>query len=86
MLTLISLFILCVSGVLGIGRLALQAGAIMNHSDHFNLEVSSMHMRYNSLISANRISVAGGEIIMEGEADLDVSGKCCRHYLRLFVL
>ncbi|WAR26297.1 TENX-like protein [Mya arenaria] len=63
------------NGVLGIGRLAMQAEAVIDHDDHFNLESASIHMRFDSLISANQITVTAGEILMEGDAALDVSGR-----------
>lgn len=52
----------------------MQAESVINHEDHFNFEVSDMHMRYNSMITANRISIVAGDIYMEGEATLDTTG------------
>lgn len=62
-------------GVLGIGRLAMQANSVIDHSDHFNFECSNIHMRYSSTITANRITVDAGEVHLEGEASFDVSSK-----------
>jgi len=68
-------FVLVFTGVLGIGRLAMQALSLIDHSDHFNFECSNIHMRYDSTITANRITVDAGEIHMEGEAAFDVTSK-----------
>ena len=61
-------------GTLGIGILTLQANALIYHADHFNLEVSNLHMRYNSTITGNRITVSAKDIMMEGEASFDTTG------------
>ncbi|KAL4230250.1 hypothetical protein ACF0H5_010636 [Mactra antiquata] len=63
------------NGVLLIGRLAMQSGAVIDHTDHFNFEVSDIHMRYNSMITANRITVVATNIHMEGEASLDTTAR-----------
>jgi hypothetical protein len=62
------------SGTLGIGILALQANSLIDHSDHFHLEVSNLHMRYNSTISANRITIGATDVMMEGEASFVTTG------------
>lgn len=62
-------------GVLGIGRLAMQANSVIDHSDHFNFECSNIHMRFSSTITANRITVDAATVHLEGEASFEVSGK-----------
>ncbi|KAH3816439.1 hypothetical protein DPMN_117955 [Dreissena polymorpha] len=51
----------------------MQADAVIDHTDHFNLESSDIHMRFDSLISANRITISVADLHMEGDAALDVS-------------
>ncbi|KAH3880016.1 hypothetical protein DPMN_003928 [Dreissena polymorpha] len=63
------------AGTLGMGKLAMQANALINHEDFFNMECAYIHMRFSSLISANRINVDAGEILMEGDATFDVSDR-----------
>jgi len=63
------------AGVLGIGRLAMQAESVIDHASHFNLESSNIHMRFASLITADQITVTAGQIHMEGDAALDVTGQ-----------
>jgi hypothetical protein len=70
-------------GVLGIGRLAMQADSLIKHDDYFNFEASDIHMRYNSKILAKRITVIAGNIHMEGEATFDTTGTCIL-YLHIF--
>ena len=71
----ILIYIHCVTGTLGIGRLAMQAESVIDHDTHFNFEASDIHMRYNSKVTANQITVISGDIHLEGEASFDVTGK-----------
>lgn len=47
---------------------------MIDHKDHFNFEASNIHMRYDSKITANRITVIAGDIHIEGEASFHVTG------------
>ena len=53
----------------------MQAGAKINHEDHFNLMASDIVMRFDSEITANQITIEAGSIHQEGEATLDVSSR-----------
>lgn len=52
----------------------MQADSVIKHDDFFNFEVSDIHMRYNSKILANRITVIARDIHLEGEATFDTTG------------
>ena len=53
----------------------MQAGGLIDHVDHFNLETADIHMKYASMITANQITVTSNSLLMEGEATLTVSGN-----------
>ena len=66
---------LYITGSLCIGQLSLQAKALINHEEHFNLISSDIMMRFSSSITANQITIETGSIHQEGEATLDVSTR-----------
>lgn len=53
----------------------MQAESLVDHDEHFNFEASDIHMRYNSKITANQITIIAGDIHLEGEASFDVTGN-----------
>ena len=53
----------------------MQAKALINHEEHFNLISADIMMRFSSSITANQITIETGSIHQEGEATLDVSTR-----------